>query len=172
MTASAFTDIDPRRGAALSSDASTIVPKYPFQAAVEQLNAHLDEFVDKTVESLSSFYLELPRGDNYLEFDPFKAAYDLLHQVTRAFTVLERHAIHEAARQNGLVLVVLRCMVGLSPPELADLATETLGIAVDQNFARTQDAEAKRGINTLAKPRINEGTTQRIHALIDVRRGH
>jgi hypothetical protein len=142
-------------------------PKYPFQATVEQLNERLDEFVDTTVESLSSFYLELPRGENFLEYDRFKDAYEILHRVTSGFTILERHAIHMVARQNGLVLVVLRCMVGLSPPELADLATGTLGIRVDQGFARTQDADAKRGINALANPRVGESTVRRFHALID-----
>jgi hypothetical protein len=142
-------------------------PKYPFQADGEQLSAHLDEFVDTTVESLSSFYLELPRGGSFLEYDRFKDAYKLLHKVTKGFTILERHTVHEAARQNGLILVVLRCMVGLSPPELADLATETLGVVVDQGFARTQDAEAKRGRNILAGQRVGQSTIQRLHALLD-----
>jgi len=149
------------------SDPAPDTPKYPFQATFEQLSERIDAFVASTVESLSSFYLELPRGENFLEFDTFKDAYDLLLQVTRGFKVLERHAIHEAARKNGLVLVVLRCIVGLSPPELADLATETIGVKVDQGFARTQDSEAKRGVNTLAKARVGEGTVMRLHSLID-----
>jgi hypothetical protein len=58
-------------------------------------------------------------------------------------------------------------MVGLSPPELADLATETLGVRVDQSFARTQDADARRGKNTLSSNRVGAETVQRLHALID-----
>jgi hypothetical protein len=142
-------------------------PKYPFQATFEELNARIDEFVASTVESLSSFYLELPRGENFLDFEPFEGAYQLLHDTTKGFKVLDRHLVHEAVKQNGLVLVVLRCMVGLSPPELADLAVETQGVRVDQGVARAQDVAARRGEHTLGKPRIGADTVQRLHALID-----
>jgi hypothetical protein len=62
---------------------------------------------------------------------------------------------------------VLRCMVGLSPPELADLATETMGVPVDQGFARSQDSDARRGKNNLASNRVSADTVRRLHAMID-----
>jgi hypothetical protein len=85
--------------------------KYPFQASFEELNDRIDELVISTVGSLSSFYLELPRGENFLDYEPFEAAHTLLHDTTKGFANLDRHLVHEAVRQNGLVLVVLRCMV-------------------------------------------------------------
>jgi hypothetical protein len=138
---------------------------YPFQAAPEELVKQIDRFVDVTVNSLSSFYLELPRGENFLEYNDFRQAYDVLRDATNGFQTLDRHVVRHAVEQNSLVLVVLRSIVGLSPPELADLATETQGVPVDQGFARSLDGKARRQKDILARARPQ--TAERILALIE-----
>jgi hypothetical protein len=81
-----------------TADSGAVRPKYPFQATFKDLKDRLDEFVIATVESLSPFYLELPRGENFLEIGPFEAAYNLPHDVTKSFMVLDRHLVHEAVK--------------------------------------------------------------------------
>src|SRR2546428_11849011 len=95
-------------------------PVYPFQVSADQLEEHLEGFVTATMGSLSSFYLELPRGGSFLDYEPFREAYNELRTATADFTALDRHSVREAAENNSLVLVVLRCIVGLTPPELPD----------------------------------------------------
>ncbi|HEV8573325.1 MAG TPA: hypothetical protein VGR43_01320 [Dehalococcoidia bacterium] len=114
-------------------------PFYPFQVPPDQLEECLDELVLSTVASLSSFYLALPRGPHFLEYEEFRRAYDELRLATADFTTLDRHSVRVAAEQNALVLVVLRCIVGVSPPDLADMASEISGLRIDQGFARAQD---------------------------------
>jgi hypothetical protein len=142
-------------------------PTYPFQANAKQLEEHIGEYVTETVASLSSFYLELPRRDDFLEYEPFKRAYEELCAATERFKNLDRHTIHEAVKGNGLILVVLRSIAGLSPPDLGDFAQEVSGTAVKQGTARRLDAETRRGRNPLASARVHAETRAQILALVD-----
>lgn len=139
--------------------------EYPFDLPIEQIETHMDRMVTVTISSLSSFYLELPRGPSFLEYDPFRRAYDDLRMATLNFKALDRHVVREAVEQNGLILVVLRCIVGLSPPELADMASELSGETVSQSFARSEDQNARRGEMLLAKG--SDTKKKRIVAMID-----
>jgi hypothetical protein len=140
-------------------------PHYPFDVTPPDLDARLEEFVASTVGSLSSFYLELPRGENFLEYEPFRRAYDELRIVTDDFKALERTAVWEAVKKNSMVLVVLRCILGLSPPELADLAFEETGIGTEQGFARTEDSKARAGDNSIG--RATGDRLARLKALVE-----
>lgn len=140
-------------------------PPYPFNATPEELEAKLEEFVAATVASLASFYLELPRGENFLEYEPFRKAFDELRIVTGDFKALERTVVWEAVKKNAMVLVVLRCILGLSPPELADLAFEETGVQIEQGFARTEDARARTGENSIG--RANGDRQTRLKALAE-----
>ena len=121
-------------------------PLYPFQVRADALASQLDGLIDTTIASLSSFYLDLPRGSHFVDYGPFRDAYQQLCKATNDFTSLDRNKVKQVVGANGLELVVLRCIVGLSPPELAVLATETQGVAVDQGFARAQDQKARDGL--------------------------
>lgn len=140
-------------------------PIYPFQVPPAELEARIEEFVTVTVASLSSFYLELPRGDNFLEYEPFRAAFDELRIATADFKSLDRLAVWEAVKKNALVLVILRCILGLSPPELADLALEATGVQIEQGFARGEDAKARTGENSIGRAKGDRLT--RLKALVD-----
>ena len=106
--------------------------RYPFQASHDELLSGIEGFIDVTFDSLSSFYMELPLGESFLLYPSFQNAYRALLKVTNNFARLDRQAIRAAVAEDGLALIVLRTIVGLSPPELADLASETQGVPVDQ----------------------------------------
>lgn len=137
---------------------------YPFQVPPTEVESRLEEFVTSTVASLSSYYLELPRGNSFLEYEDFRKAYEQLRELTNNFRALDRDLLHEAVKKDSLILVVLRSIVGLSPPELADMATGLTGIEIAQGFARVEDQKAKYG-------NAFEGATperlERIFALVD-----
>lgn len=139
---------------------------HPFEATETELAQHIEQHVDTVIAELSSFYLELPRGEHFVDYEQFKAAYHTLSTTTARFERLHKAVVRKAARENSLVLVVLRCIAGLSPPELADLATESQGVSVDQGFARNQDQKARDGVD-LFGGNIRAQTTQRLDALID-----
>ena len=144
---------------------SNDIPAQPFQASASQLEAHIEQYANAVIAELSSFYLELPRGEHFVEYSDFERAYTDLARATDNFGNLEKSTARQLARQNGLILVVLRCMVGLSPPELADLASESEGVTIDQGFARAQDMKAKDGADLFSRAR--PPTIQRLDALIN-----
>jgi hypothetical protein len=138
---------------------------YPFQASPQQLTKHIEEYINVTVGTLSSFYLELPSGEHFVKYARFQTAYDQLKAATRAFATLDRKLILEAARKDALVIVVLRCMVGLSPPEVADICTETQQVPVTQGFARGVDQRAREGADLFGRARPE--TVRRLTAVIE-----
>lgn len=139
--------------------------KHPFQVTYRELERHLDRYVDAVFETLSSFYLELPLGEHFVDYGRFQAAYEVLKEATATFQKFNAAIVREAIAANGLVLVVLRCIAGLSPPELADVASERLQVTVDQGFARSQDQQARDGIDLFAE--ATPLTASRLQALTE-----
>ena len=138
---------------------------HPFRVTATLLQRDIDKYVDAVITELSSFYLELPRGEHFVDYDAFRDAYSQLAAATQDFSMLDKAAVRQAVRDHSLILVVLRCIAGLSPPELADLASETQGIQVDQGFARAQDQKARDGADLFGNSRPQ--TSARLDGLID-----
>jgi len=142
----------------------TGTPRYPFDADPSALARDIERYVDVTFASLASFYLELPRGRAFTSYDSFRQAYLRLESNTSRFAQLDPTAVLRAVREDAMVLVVLRCILGLSPPELADLTTETQGVPVAQGFARAQDQRA-RSTPTLFRS-MRPDTERRLAAMV------
>jgi hypothetical protein len=142
----------------------------PFEISLEYLRDHLDEMVDVTFADLQSQFLVLPKGSNFVEYQDFQGAYEVLKRHTSAFSGLTRSAIWSALREDSLCFLVLRTILGMTPPEWAELARSERGLDVPQGAARSLDARcrANRGyLGRLARPR-NAKTFDRVDALISV----
>ena len=132
----------------------------PFEATDTELNAHIDRYVDVVIASLQSFFLVMPKGESFVDLDRFRAAYRTLKGRTDDFSNFSRGTALSAVREDPLVLVVLRTMLGFSPPELAYLA----GNGVDQSTARRVDKRARQGKPLFEGTRA--ATQRRIEALV------
>ena len=126
-----------------------VVPDYPFQASPQQLKGNLDRYVDVTVDSLQSYYFVMPKSEKFLEFERFAAAYHVLAKHTKRFAAFSLEAVLAAIGEDPVVFVVLRSILGLSPPELAHLASERREIVIDQGYARGIDQRAREGNQVL-----------------------
>lgn len=71
----------------------------------------------------------------------------------------------ETVQQTPLTLIILRAMLGFTPPEWAYLATQRGGAEVTQGFARSLDRNIRMSPLTPLKP--STSSTQRIKALIN-----
>lgn len=140
------------------------VPDYPFQTSSQQLKANLGRYVDVIVGSLQSYYLVMPKTEKFLEFERFAAAYHVLAKHTESFEVFSLEAVLSAIGEDPVVFVVLRSILGLSPPELAHLAGERRDIVIDQGYARGIDQGAREGKQVLG----TEGSERRkrVQALV------
>ena len=121
---------------------------HPFEIAAGDLGGRLDEMVDVTFRDLQSQFLVLPRGPGFVEFAEFQQAYETLKGKTRGFTEFTIERIWSALATDALVLVVVRTILGFSPPEWADVAGSQTGKVIPQAYARNLDRRVrlKRGM--------------------------
>jgi len=119
--------------------------QYPFDASPGDLRDRIEQFVDATCESLSSYYLVMPRGDGFVDEDRFRKAFAVLDRQTSGLAKLTFGNVMAGVEEDLLVLVVLRCILGLSPSEWAHLASEAGAIKITQGAARSIDQRARAG---------------------------
>lgn len=117
--------------------------KRPFEVEAAYLNAHLDELVTATIDDLASEFLLMPRGAGFIEYPQFREAYEVLKKATVAFTAFDVTTVRLAVMENSRVLGVLRSILGMTPPEWADLARTELASDVSQNAARVLDRDCR-----------------------------
>jgi hypothetical protein len=119
------------------------VPK-PFEVALDELVANLDDYVNEVFADLSSSFLILPKGPTFIDYPAFEAAYEELKKRTAAFRNLDPAHVSTALREDALVFVVLRTVLGVTPPEWAELTREYTGVDVPQGWARSLEGHARR----------------------------
>lgn len=137
----------------------------PFELAPTDLEAHIEAMVDVTFAVLTSQFLTLPKGTGFIEYAEFQAAYEVLKSATAAFASFTESAVWSAVQQDALSLVVLRTILGLSPPEWAELATSETGMPVPQGAARSLDTQVRQNRQMFARERDNL-TWRRAKALV------
>lgn len=139
--------------------------KLPFEASLEELVGNMDQFVTAVFSSLESDFMTMPRGNGFIEFSAFEKGYEVLKMATKGFTDLRSVVVAKAVADCPLVIIVIRSILGLTPPEWAYVTTQRTGIEVSQSFARTLDRNIR--LNP-TKPLSSSNTTLlRINAMIE-----
>ncbi len=90
---------------------------FPFEVPFDEVRDHLDGFVDAVFGSLESEFLVMPRGDGFVDFATFEAGYERLKRETSGFREVTPEQVAEAVLEQPISLIVLRCMLGFTPPE-------------------------------------------------------
>jgi len=139
--------------------------KYPFDAPITEVIASPESFVDSVFSSLASEFLVMPKGEGFLEYSTFSDSYEILKNITLGFESFDSQAIFDAARKSPVILIVLRSMLGFTPPEWAYLASSRTHVEVPQGAARTLDREIRSHPGRTLKS--GEVTLARVRALVD-----
>jgi hypothetical protein len=140
---------------------------YPFEVDQEYLAKHLDEMVDSVFSALQSQFLVLHKGSSFVEYEDFQDAYEVLKRETGAFATFSTDTVWSALRTDSLCLVVLRTILGMTPPEWADLGQSERAVSVPQGFARSLDARCRTDREYLSRS-LSAQTLQRLGALVEV----
>lgn len=140
--------------------------KYPFEASIDEIEANPEPYIDAVFSSLESEFLVLPKGDDFLDYPQFERAYEMLKRATNGFDHLQNETVLATVRQLPLTLIVLRTMLGFTPPEWAYVAARRTGIGISQNFARSIDRKIRA--NPFSPLRLTKITAPRIEALVTV----
>lgn len=115
----------------------------PFELESQELRDRLEEMVDVTISDLNSEFLLMPMGNSFIGYQDFRTAYEVLKRHTLAFTNFTEQAVREALFENCRTLGVLRSILGMTPPEWAELARLECDSDITQGAARTLDRNCR-----------------------------
>lgn len=118
---------------------------YPFMAATSDLEANMDELVDSMFACLDSEFMVMPKGEGFVDYVTFENAYEQLKRDTCGFADVSTATVLASVRSNPLGLVVLRTMLGFTPPEWAEIATSLTQVEIPQSFVRNLDRSIRLG---------------------------
>ncbi|MGP2494646.1 hypothetical protein ACTUM0_00830 [Schaalia turicensis] len=138
----------------------------PYEVAPDELADHLPGLVSATFDDLTSQFMLLPEGSSFLEYPQFRAGYEALRQHTSGFQVLQPAQCWAAVNQNATAGIVLRTIVGVTPPEWQDLAKVETDEVFPNNWARGLDKHMKLDPNYFnTRGGSSDLTRRRVNAL-------
>ena len=138
---------------------------FPFEVGFDEVQSDLDAYVDAVFGCLESEFLVMPKGDGFVEFPVFETGYEALKRATGSFREVTPDTVASVVFEMPISLIVLRCMLGFTPPEWAYYASRHTGVAVTQGAARRIDRNIRiKPEATL--PKKGSVTERRIRALI------
>jgi hypothetical protein len=124
-----------------------------------------DPLVDEVFAELRSTFLDMPRGDGFVDYATFEKGYQALKRSTNAFAEVTAETVAAAVEGAPVAFIVFRAILGFTPPEWAYVTTEMTGVEVDQGAARSIDRKMR--IHPLtSRPLDATLTGQRIRAMI------
>ena len=138
--------------------------QFPFEAELAELHTNLDHYVDEVFASLESDFLTMPKGQGFVEYSIFEAGYEALKLATQNFHNFDPETVRAALLETPMVFIVLRTMLGFTPPEWAYMASSHTGIKISQGHARTFDRNIR--LTPLTPIRSKGDSLTRLDALI------
>lgn len=138
--------------------------KLPFEVDFEEMILDIEPYVSAIFSSLESDFMAMPRGKGFIEFPVFERGYEALKLATQGFQDMNPDKIMEAMNKSPLILIILRSILGFTPPEWAYVTTQRTATEVSQGFARSLDRNIR--LNPLKPLSQSEITVKRVRALI------
>jgi hypothetical protein len=101
----------------------------------------------------------------FIDYPVFEQGYEALKRATGGFRSLAPEPVIETVYSVPVTFVVLRAMLGFTPPEWAYVTSQRTNVEIRQGAVRTLDRNVR--LNPLTPLRRNEGVTDgRIRALV------
>lgn len=116
---------------------------FPFEVPFEQIQADLDPYVDAVFGALQSEFLTLPKGEGFIDYPVFEQGYEALKRATGDFRRLDPGPVLATVQETPIALIVLRTMLGFTPPEWAYVATQRSGVEITQGAVHTLDRDIR-----------------------------
>lgn len=117
--------------------------KFPFEVPFDEVQAHIDEHVSAVFSCLESEFLIMPKGMGFIDYVVFETGYEALKKATREFADVHTETLLAAVIEVPVSFIVLRTILGFTPPEWAYVATQRTGVEIGQGFVRTLDRQIR-----------------------------
>jgi len=141
------------------------MPTFPFEASRDEILENAESYVDAVFSCLQSEFLVMPRGAGFVDYPVFERGYEALKAATAGFASLDSDKVLALALSEPIVTVVLRTMLGFTPPEWGYITTQRTGVAVTQGFVRSLDRKVRMAPD--AKLTANGVTQDRLRAMVE-----
>jgi hypothetical protein len=139
---------------------------FPFEVPFEQVQGNPEVYIEAIFACLVSEFLVLPRGRGFIEYPVFERGYEVLKQATAGFREVTPATLEAVVIDAPITLIVLRTMLGFTPPEWAYIATQRTNIAISQGAVRALDRQIRMApTKPLGQGKI---TRERVRALLEV----
>ena len=138
--------------------------KFPFEVSFSEIEADPDPFVTAVFSCLESEFLVVPKGPGFVEYPVFERGYETLKQATVAFEDILPEKVLTIVYQLPISLIVIRTILGFTPPEWAYITTQRSGVEVTQGFIRSLDRKIR--IEPYVRLKRTPGSVRKIEALI------
>ncbi len=139
--------------------------KFSFEVSPDAVLAAPESYIDAVFSSLASEFLVMPKGDCFLDYPTFSSGYEVLKHASEGFTCFESDAVLDVSLKKPVILIVLRSILGFTPPEWAYIASSRKGVEIPQGAARTLDRSIRSSPTKVLKP--GPTTSSRIRALVE-----
>ncbi len=140
------------------------MPTFPFEVSLEEIVRDPEPYVDAVFSCLESEFLVMPKGAGFVEYPVFERGYEALKTATSGFSRLDPEKVFQVAVSEPISIVVLRSMLGFTPPEWGYVTTQETGISVTQGFVRSLDRKVR--MNPETKINTKDATKERLKAMI------
>ena len=85
----------------------------------------------------------MPKGNGFVDYPTFDSGYEKLKQSTKGFREIKPEHVLQAVIECPISLVVLRSMLGFTPPEWAYITGQRKGVEIPQGYARSLDRKIR-----------------------------
>ncbi|GHV75085.1 hypothetical protein AGMMS49940_23870 [Spirochaetia bacterium] len=137
---------------------------YSFEADYNNLLENIDLYVESVFSTLESDFLIMPKGNGFIEYQTFEGGYEILKGITNGFRSFKSESIKKGLLENPMIFIVLRTILGFTPPEWAYVASGHTHISITQTQIRSLDRFIR--LNPLAPLELKSDALDRLDALI------
>ena len=140
------------------------MPTFPFEVSLDVILQDPESYVDAVFSCLESEFLVLPKGAGFVEYPVFERGYEALKIATTGFSQFDPNKVFPVTVSEPIAIVVLRSILGFTPPEWGYVTTQKTGVSVTQGFVRSLDRKVRmtpeKVLNT------NGATKERLKAMV------
>ena len=139
---------------------------FPFEASPDEILRDPERYVDAVFSCLESEFLVMPKGPGFVDYPVFERGYEALKAATAGFSSLDPDSVFAVTVSEPITIVVLRTMLGFTPPEWGYVTSQRTGVPVTQGFVRSLDRKVRMAPETGLTP--TGVTEERLRAMVQI----